>query len=371
MTHEATIPSATLTDLIELFKAREAAGLVKYGTTVDRDDLSLADWLQHALEESMDKPIYLMRALKKLRASQPAEQPRGEAVVNRQDIRQVCRTIDGLKDLLFDANALDAEGLALHKAGRDAILRIGDLSRESAQPKPEQAVGDGVRDLRRVDELRINWEVACEAANARAELTAPKAAKQLRCALRSIIEAGIVAGLPVPRVAVATPADWQKACPDYPNCPNLTCPCEPKATPAEVTDEMADAAFDDGEQVAQWLYSKGMRNAAFVVRGQLDVRNNRIRKLESALASPSAGAVVPEFSRTKPAAPGYYLIRGFNIAGDGQQVASVEVRKRDDGLVVNLHEKNSDDDMDGWYRVDDIDDEFQWAMLAAAPEVKS
>ncbi|KAF1009537.1 MAG: hypothetical protein GAK28_00175 [Luteibacter sp.] len=77
-------------------------------------------------------------------ASQPAEQPRDEPLVNRQDIRQVCRTIDGLKDLLFDANALDAEALSLHKAGCDAILRIGDLSRESAQPKPEQAVGDGV-----------------------------------------------------------------------------------------------------------------------------------------------------------------------------------------------------------------------------------
>lgn len=27
--------------------------------------------------------------------------------------------------------------------------------------------------------------------------------------------------------------DWQRNCPDYPNCPNLSCPCEPKDEPAQ------------------------------------------------------------------------------------------------------------------------------------------
>lgn len=40
---------------------REAAGLVKYGTTVDRTDLGPAEWLKHAQEEAMDLVLYLER----------------------------------------------------------------------------------------------------------------------------------------------------------------------------------------------------------------------------------------------------------------------------------------------------------------------
>lgn len=41
--------------------------------------------------------------------------------------------------------------------------------------------------------------------------------------------------------------DWQRNCPDFPNCPNLGCPCEPKAVdgwvlvPREPTDAMIDS----------------------------------------------------------------------------------------------------------------------------------
>ncbi|KTS10280.1 hypothetical protein SB2_06985 [Methylobacterium radiotolerans] len=42
---------------------RSQAGLVKYGTTLDRTDLGLRDWLQHALEEILDHALYLKRAI--------------------------------------------------------------------------------------------------------------------------------------------------------------------------------------------------------------------------------------------------------------------------------------------------------------------
>ena len=42
---------------------RELLGIKKYGTTMDRKDLSLRDWLQHAYEESLDKSLYLKAAI--------------------------------------------------------------------------------------------------------------------------------------------------------------------------------------------------------------------------------------------------------------------------------------------------------------------
>lgn len=43
--------------------ARSQAGMAKYGKTLDRRDLSLRDWLQHAYEEALDLANYLKRAI--------------------------------------------------------------------------------------------------------------------------------------------------------------------------------------------------------------------------------------------------------------------------------------------------------------------
>ena len=42
---------------------REALGRKKYGTDVDRPDLTHKEWLQHAYEETLDKALYLKRAI--------------------------------------------------------------------------------------------------------------------------------------------------------------------------------------------------------------------------------------------------------------------------------------------------------------------
>lgn len=41
---------------------------------------------------------------------------------------------------------------------------------------------------------------------------------------------------------------------------------------------------ESAEDVAQWLYANGHHDAAATVRNQLDVRNERIRELETARA---------------------------------------------------------------------------------------
>jgi len=47
--------------IVEQIRARQAAGALKYGTTMRRDDLCVSDWLQHAKEEMLDAAIYLQK----------------------------------------------------------------------------------------------------------------------------------------------------------------------------------------------------------------------------------------------------------------------------------------------------------------------
>lgn len=47
----------------EKMRIRAGHGFNKYGVTMIRDDLSLADWLQHAQEEAMDLAVYLERIM--------------------------------------------------------------------------------------------------------------------------------------------------------------------------------------------------------------------------------------------------------------------------------------------------------------------
>ena len=48
-----------LFSVIEKFLQRSDLGLQKYGTNLDRKDLDVLDWIQHAQEEHMDAILYL------------------------------------------------------------------------------------------------------------------------------------------------------------------------------------------------------------------------------------------------------------------------------------------------------------------------
>ncbi|NDE17577.1 hypothetical protein EBZ80_21890 [bacterium] len=45
--------------VIGKFAQRAAVGKAKYGVTLDRTDLSVLDWINHAQEEHMDAILYL------------------------------------------------------------------------------------------------------------------------------------------------------------------------------------------------------------------------------------------------------------------------------------------------------------------------
>lgn len=45
---------------------RSEIGKKKYGTTMERDDLTPLDWLKHAQEEAMDLAVYLEKLMQEL-----------------------------------------------------------------------------------------------------------------------------------------------------------------------------------------------------------------------------------------------------------------------------------------------------------------
>lgn len=56
----------TETAVIEDIRLRQSAGLLKYGTSVANNPLSLRQWLQHQYEELLDAAIYCKRAMQEL-----------------------------------------------------------------------------------------------------------------------------------------------------------------------------------------------------------------------------------------------------------------------------------------------------------------
>jgi hypothetical protein len=50
-----------------LLKTRSETGIRKYGTTLDRTDLSVKQWIDHAIEESLDHALYLMKIKEELK----------------------------------------------------------------------------------------------------------------------------------------------------------------------------------------------------------------------------------------------------------------------------------------------------------------
>lgn len=64
--------SGTELDVCKDIEFRQQQGIHKYGMTVASNPAHLREWLQHAYEESLDKAIYLKRAIAEL-DSQPTE----------------------------------------------------------------------------------------------------------------------------------------------------------------------------------------------------------------------------------------------------------------------------------------------------------
>jgi hypothetical protein len=73
--------------IVKKFKDRARIGKEKYGTDLDRTDLSLTDWLQHAQEEHMDAILYLEKIKKiienKIVIEKDSEEANNIIVINK------------------------------------------------------------------------------------------------------------------------------------------------------------------------------------------------------------------------------------------------------------------------------------------------
>ena len=61
---------SVVNSVIEQFAKRSNVGVEKYGTTLDRTDLTMLDWIQHAQEELMDGILYLEKIKKTMLETQ-------------------------------------------------------------------------------------------------------------------------------------------------------------------------------------------------------------------------------------------------------------------------------------------------------------
>ena len=64
--HKKKMKDKIVKSVIKQFKERSEVGINKYGTTLDRDDLNILEWLNHAQQEAMDFCLYLEKIKQQL-----------------------------------------------------------------------------------------------------------------------------------------------------------------------------------------------------------------------------------------------------------------------------------------------------------------
>jgi len=67
MNREIKVTDSIVDSIIDQFVLRATVGREKYGTDLDRQDLSLEDWLEHSIQEKMDDLLYMQKTLQMLR----------------------------------------------------------------------------------------------------------------------------------------------------------------------------------------------------------------------------------------------------------------------------------------------------------------
>jgi hypothetical protein len=67
MNREIKVTDSIVDSIIDQFIQRATVGKQKYGTDMDRHDLSLEDWLEHSIQEKMDDLLYMQKTLQMLR----------------------------------------------------------------------------------------------------------------------------------------------------------------------------------------------------------------------------------------------------------------------------------------------------------------
>lgn len=73
MNREIKVTDSIVDSIIDKFVNRATFGKQKYGTDMDRNDLSLEEWLEHSIQEKMDDILYIQKALMVLREAKNSQ----------------------------------------------------------------------------------------------------------------------------------------------------------------------------------------------------------------------------------------------------------------------------------------------------------
>ena len=65
-TEQKPVKDFIVESVIDQFKDRSNVGIKKYGVTLDRDDLTMLEWLNHLQQELMDATLYIEKLKSKL-----------------------------------------------------------------------------------------------------------------------------------------------------------------------------------------------------------------------------------------------------------------------------------------------------------------
>jgi len=65
-TEQRPVKDFIVQSVIDQFKDRSNVGIKKYGVTLDRDDLTMLEWLNHLQQELMDATLYIEKLKSKL-----------------------------------------------------------------------------------------------------------------------------------------------------------------------------------------------------------------------------------------------------------------------------------------------------------------
>jgi hypothetical protein len=64
-----TFPDSVVKQIVSEHLSRAQKGFIKYDETLDRNDLTLVDWLQHTKEELMDAVLYIEKTIQVLKGN--------------------------------------------------------------------------------------------------------------------------------------------------------------------------------------------------------------------------------------------------------------------------------------------------------------
>ena len=72
MNFKVIVEDPIVLKVLSKYYERSQLGIQKYGSTLDRDDLNLTDWLNHLQEELMDATLYIEKLKADLKQAQKA-----------------------------------------------------------------------------------------------------------------------------------------------------------------------------------------------------------------------------------------------------------------------------------------------------------